>query len=92
MGSVFTAVILWFMLVASAATLAKHHQAVATAADAARALRPLAGSAAADLFGAGLIVSAVIALPVLLATTAHVVGAQFGWRRGLSEEISRARG
>jgi Mn2+/Fe2+ NRAMP family transporter len=91
-GSVFTAVILWFMLVASAATLGKHHQAVATADDAARALRPLAGSAAADLFGAGLVVSAVVALPVLLATTAHVVGAQFGWRRGLSEEIGRAGG
>jgi Mn2+/Fe2+ NRAMP family transporter len=91
-GSVFTAVILWFMLVASAATLGKHHLAVATADDAARALRPLAGSAAADLFGAGLVVSAVVALPVLLATTAHVVGAQFGWRRGLSEDISRARG
>jgi len=85
-------VILWFMLVASAATLGKHHLAVATADDAARALRPLAGSAAADLFGAGLVVSAVVALPVLLATTAHVVGAQFGWRRGLSEDISRARG
>jgi Mn2+/Fe2+ NRAMP family transporter len=34
----------------------------------------------------------VVALPVLLATTAHVVGAQFGWRRGLSEQIGRAPG
>jgi Mn2+/Fe2+ NRAMP family transporter len=91
-GSVFTAVILWFMLVASAATLGQHHVTVATAQDAARALRPLAGSAAADLFAAGIIVSAVVALPVLLATTAHVVGAQFGWRRGLSEHVSRAPG
>ena len=91
-GSVFTAVILWSMLVASAATLGRHHQAVASAQDAARALRPLAGPAAGELFAAGLIISAVVALPVLMATTAHVVGAQFGWRRGLSEQIGRAPG
>jgi Mn2+/Fe2+ NRAMP family transporter len=90
-GAVFTAVILWFMLVASAATLGRHHQAVTSAQDAAGALRPLAGSAAADLFAAGLVTSAVVALPVLMATTAYVVGAQFGWRRGLSEGIGRAR-
>ena len=91
-GAVFTAVILWCMLVASAATLGRHHQAVTSAQDAAGALRPLAGSAAAGLFAAGLIISAVVALPVLMATTAHVVGAHFDWRRGLSERIGRARG
>ena len=39
----------------------------------------------------GLVVSAVVALPVLMATTAYVVGAEFGWRRGLSEHVSKAR-
>ena len=91
-GTVFTAVILWFMLVASAATLGRHHPAVAAAQDAAGALRPLAGSAAADLFAAGLITSAVVALPALLATTAYVAGAHFNWRRGLSGGIGRAGG
>ena len=91
-GAVVTAVILWCMLVASAATLGRHHQAVTSAQDAAAALRPLAGPAAADLFAAGLITSAVVALPVLMATTAYVVGAQFNWRRGLSEGMGRARG
>jgi Mn2+/Fe2+ NRAMP family transporter len=91
-GSVFTALTLWFMLVASAATLGRHHEAVTSAQQAARALRPLAGSLAAGLFAAGLVVSAVVALPVLLATTAYVVGVHFGWRRGLSEGIGRARG
>ena len=91
-GASFTAVILWCMLVASAATLGQHHQAVTSAQDAAGALRPLAGSAAADLFAAGLVTSAVVALPVLMATTAYVVGAQFNWRRGLSERVGRARG
>jgi Mn2+/Fe2+ NRAMP family transporter len=90
-GAVFTAVILWFMLVASAATLGQHHQTVTTPQDAAQALRPLAGSLASNLFALGLVVSAVVALPVLLATTAYVVGAQFDWRRGLSEPVSHAR-
>jgi Mn2+/Fe2+ NRAMP family transporter len=91
-GAVSTAVILWFMLAASAATLGQHHQAVTSAQDAAQALRPLAGSLAADLFAVGLVTSAVVALPVLMATTAYVVGAQFDWRRGLSERVGRARG
>jgi len=47
-GAVFTAVILWFMLVASAATLGQRHQTVTSAQDAAQALRPLASSLAAD--------------------------------------------
>jgi len=91
-GAVFTALILWSMLVASAATLGRHHQAAASAQDAARSLRPLAGPLAGDLFAAGLVVSTVVALPVLIASTAHVVGAQFDWRRGLSQPVGQARG
>ena len=90
LGAVFTALMLWCMLVASAATLGVRHQAIASAADAAQALRPLAGSAASDLFALGLVVSAMVALPILLATTAYVVGAHFGWRRGLSERVGAA--
>jgi Mn2+/Fe2+ NRAMP family transporter len=91
-GSVFTALVLWFMLVSSAATLGQRHETVTSAQEAAHALRPLAGSGAADVFAVGLIVSAVVALPVLMATTAYVVGAHFDWRRGLSEPVSHARG
>lgn len=89
-GAIFTAAILWSMLVTSAATLGRHHLTPAMPQQAAQELRPLAGSLATDLFAAGLITSAVVALPVLMATTAYVVGAQFNWRRGLSEGISRA--
>ena len=91
LGAVLTAVILWCMLVASAATLGQHHETVTSAQQAAQALRPLAGSGASDLFALGLVVAAVVALPVLMATTAYVVGAQFDWRRGLSERIGGAR-
>jgi Mn2+/Fe2+ NRAMP family transporter len=90
-GAVFTALILWSMVVASAATLGRRHQAVASAQDAAAALRPLAGPLAGGLFAAGLVVSAVVALPVLTASTAYVIGAQFDWRRGLSQPVGQAR-
>lgn len=89
-GAVFTAAILWSMLAASAATLGRRHRAVDSARDAAAALRPFAGPLAADLFAAGLVVSAVVALPVLVACTGYVVGAQFDWRRGLSVPVGRA--
>ncbi len=91
MGALSTSVILWFMLVTCAATLGLHHETVATAQDAARALRPLAGSLSAGFFAVGLITSAVVALPVLMASTAYVVGAEFNWRRGLSEGVGHAR-
>jgi Mn2+/Fe2+ NRAMP family transporter len=42
------------------------------------------------VFGVGLLASAVVALPVLMATTAHVVGDSFDWRTGLSERITKA--
>ncbi len=91
-GAVFTALIFWFMLVASAATLGQQHKPVTSAQDAAQALRPLAGPAAANVFAVGLVISAVVALPVLMATTADGVGAQFDWRRGLSEPVKNAGG
>jgi Mn2+/Fe2+ NRAMP family transporter len=91
-GSVFTALILWFMLITSAATLGLNHEPVVSAQAAASTLRPVAGSLATDVFAVGLITSAVVALPVLMATTAYVVGAEFDWRRGLSQRVSRARG
>jgi Mn2+/Fe2+ NRAMP family transporter len=90
-GSVITAVILWFMVIVFAATLGRHHATVSSAGQAAAALKPLAGQGATDVFAVGLITSAVVALPVLIATTAHMVGAQFNWRRGLSEGIGSAR-
>ena len=89
-GIVFAVVIIWFILVATGATLGVHHETVQTAQDAARALTPLAGSAASTVFGLGLLASALIAVPVLMGTAAYVVGAEFGWRRGLSEPVSRA--
>jgi Mn2+/Fe2+ NRAMP family transporter len=91
-SAVYTAVVFWSMLVASAATLGQHHQPVTSTRQAAEALRPLAGPLAENLFAIGLLVSAMVALPVLIATTAYVVGAHFDWRCGLSEPVRNAWG
>jgi Mn2+/Fe2+ NRAMP family transporter len=86
LGSLFAVAILWFILVATGATLGVHQQRADTAEQAAEALRPVAG----DLFAFGLLASAVVALPVIMATTAYVTGAHLKWRRGLSLRIREA--
>ncbi|HEY0517388.1 MAG TPA: divalent metal cation transporter [Solirubrobacteraceae bacterium] len=88
-GAFFVVVVFWFILVATGATLGLHHHRVQTAEDAARALRPIAGQAASVLFGAGLLASAALALPVLATTTAHLLSAERGWRRTLSARSVR---
>lgn len=90
LGGFFAVAVFWFILVATGATLGKHHLHVNTAADAARALGPIAGSLSSGLFALGLLASAVVALPVLMATTAYVTGAQMDWQRGLSRKLREA--
>jgi len=63
---------------------------VRTAQDAARALEPAAGPAASYVFGAALLVSALVALPVILATCAYTVAEEFDWERGLSHRLRAA--
>ncbi len=84
LGSLFAVVVCWFILVATGATLGVKGLDVTTAQDAAQALRPAAGPWAGDLFALGLLASALVALPVIMSTTAYVTGAHLNWRRGLS--------
>jgi Mn2+/Fe2+ NRAMP family transporter len=72
-----------FILVASAATSGRHH-AMSTAADAAGALKPLAGSWDRPLFGIGLLASAAIAIPVIAATNGYVAAQTLGGRASLT--------
>ena len=73
-----------FILVATAATLGKHHAPIQTAAEAAAALRPLAGIWDQTLFATGLLASAAIAIPVIAATNGYVVAQTLGTRAGLA--------
>lgn len=90
LGVGFAVVIFWCILVATGATLGVHHIHINTAQDAARALRPVAGRWANDIFAFALLASAIVALPVLVATCAYVTGAEFHWHTGLSTPIRSA--
>jgi Mn2+/Fe2+ NRAMP family transporter len=90
-GMLFAVAVFWFILISTGATLGVRHEQVQTAQQAAEALAPVAGPLAADVFAVGLLASAVLAVPVLAATTAYIIGEEFGWRRGLSQQVSQAR-
>ena len=79
-----------FILIATAATSGKHHVTVQTAADAAAALRPLAGAWDQRLFGLGLFASAAIAVPIIAATNGYVVAQGLGAPAGLALAPSEA--
>jgi Mn2+/Fe2+ NRAMP family transporter len=90
-GALAPGICFLFILVATAATLGRTHGSVATAADAARALEPLAGASATALFAVGLLASAVLAVPILAATSAYAVAQTFGLRGSLNDAWQDAR-
>jgi Mn2+/Fe2+ NRAMP family transporter len=90
LGTIVAGISFWFIVVATGATLGIHHKNIATAQDAALALAPFAGKWASIVFGVGLLGSALIAVPVLAATSAYVVAELFGWRAGISKTFWQA--
>jgi Mn2+/Fe2+ NRAMP family transporter len=91
-GMAYANGIFYFIVLASAATLGAHHQTVETAADAARALAPVAGHRAADLFAIGIVGGGLIAVPVLAGSCAYPVAELFGWAEGLGARAREASG
>lgn len=91
-GAIGAGITFWFIVIATGATLGVHHKTVQTAEEAAMALTPIAGRYAATLFGIGLLGSALLALPVLLATSAYVAKEMFGWHGRLDAKFFQAKG
>jgi Mn2+/Fe2+ NRAMP family transporter len=91
-GSVAGQVVAYFIIICTASTLFVHHQNINTAADAARALEPLAGPLARYLFAIGLIGSGVVAIPVLLASTSYAVSEAVGWPGALAKRPWQSEG
>lgn len=56
------------------------------------ALKPVAGPYAFALFSVGIVVSGLLALPVLAGSTAYAVADTFGWREGMDNKVSDAKG
>ena len=81
----------YFVVLTSAATLyAAGRRDIETAAEAAEALRPLAGDAAFLLFALGIIGTGLLAIPILAGSVAYAAAELCGWREGLSNTFRRA--
>jgi len=90
-GALLTGVIGLFVVVACAATLHANGIDVEEAADAAQALEPLAGDAAATLFGIGFLGAALLAAAIVPLSTAYSVSETFGRRADLDDTYAEAR-
>jgi NRAMP (natural resistance-associated macrophage protein)-like metal ion transporter len=90
-GCLFAALVAWFIVVACAATLhsiGKYD--IETGADAAQALRPLAGEYAYLLFAAGLFNASLFAASILPISTAYAVCEGLGLESGLDKRFDEA--
>ena len=86
-GMGYSNVISLFIIVATAATLNAHGiKDIQTAAQAAEALRPIAGVFTFALFAAGIIGIGLLAVPVLAGSGAYAIGEALGWTTGLDRK------
>ncbi|HEY7097166.1 MAG TPA: Nramp family divalent metal transporter [Terriglobales bacterium] len=90
-GCIFTDVVAWFIVIACAATLYVHgHHDVRDGADAAQALRPVAGEYAYILFAMGLFNASLFAASILPLSTAYTVCEGLGFESGIGRRFSEA--
>ena len=91
-GMGFSNLIALFIIISCAATLHRNGITdIATSAQAAEALRPLAGDAAFLLFSLGIIGTGLLAVPVLAGSAAYAVAETFEWKTGLDLKLLEAR-
>ena len=91
-GAVFSNLMSVSMIIATAATLyVVGQREIGSAADAARALEPVVGSAARVLFGIGLLGATLLAGAVLPLATAYAVSEAFGMPKGVNLDFRRGR-
>jgi NRAMP (natural resistance-associated macrophage protein)-like metal ion transporter len=92
-GMVLSNLIGFFIIVTTAATLHAHGKTqIGTAAEAAEALRPMAGPLTFVLFSLGLIGTGLLAVPVLAGSGAYAVAESFGWKGSLELPARSAPG
>lgn len=85
LGMLFSNVIMYFIILTTAATLHTHGVTeIATTKQAAEALRPLAGRAAYLLFTFGIVGSGMLSVPVLAGSAAFAIAEGTGWRNSLA--------
>ncbi len=90
-GMFLSNLVMFFIIAACAATLFSQGQTtINTAADAAQALRPIAGDAAYLLFALGVIGTGLLAIPVLAGSASYALSESFGWKFGLYRKLKAA--
>lgn len=89
-GTILAILVVFFIVVSTAATLHKHGLHIESAADAARALRPLAGPYAETLFAVGLFGASMLAAGVLPLATAYSISEALGFEKGVSRSFREA--
>lgn len=89
-GMLYSNVISWFIVLISASTLFRQHISINSVADAARALRPLAGPWAELLFALGVIGAGLLAVPVLAGSSAFALAEAHDWKGDLDAKPRRA--
>ena len=91
-GMGFSNLVAFFIILSTAATLhASGITNIQTSAQAAEALRPLAGEATFLLFSLGIIGTGLLAVPVLAGSAAYAVAEAFDWRTGLDLKPNEGR-
>lgn len=91
-GMLFSNAVAFFIILTTAVTLGAHGVTnIQTSAQAAEALRPVAGEFAFILFALGIIGTGMLAVPVLAGSGAYAVTESFRWRNGLDLKVVQAR-
>jgi NRAMP (natural resistance-associated macrophage protein)-like metal ion transporter len=91
-GMGFSNLVAFFIILTTAVTLHAHGvTSIQTSAEAASALRPIAGDFAFLLFAAGIIGTGLLAVPVLAGSAAYAMAGAFEWRKGLEEKPAMAK-
>lgn len=91
-GMFFSNIVMYFVILTTAATLHQSGQTnITTAREAAEALRPLAGPAAYWLFTLGLVGTGMLGVPVLAGSCAYTIAEASRWRGSLEDKPTSAR-
>lgn len=90
LGAFASVFIVFFIMVAAAATLHAGGVMVETAEEAAVALRPLAGNYAYILFTVGLLNASLLGASILPLSTSYAVSEAFGWESGMDKDWDEA--
>lgn len=92
-GMAASNLVAFFIILTTAVTLHAHGKTdIESTAQAAEALKPIAGNAAFILFSLGIVGTGLLAVPVLAGSAAYAAGELFGWPTGLEHPLRGARG